>query len=92
MFTFYFKVIHLNIKTYFLYLYITVVQRPQDKAPKNAENESRKLHTEYTQGNVFNLILHHNFTDCSKLNNCVHLNFSGFRAVFAFVSKLNTFC
>jgi hypothetical protein len=31
---------------------INVVQRPPDIAPKNTENESRKLHTEYTQGNV----------------------------------------
>ena len=30
----------------------TVVQRPPEKAPENAENESRKLHIEYTQGNV----------------------------------------
>jgi hypothetical protein len=30
----------------------TVVQRPPDIAPKNTENESRKLHNEYTQGNV----------------------------------------
>jgi hypothetical protein len=30
----------------------TVVQRPPDIAPKNTENESRKLHTEYTHGDV----------------------------------------
>jgi hypothetical protein len=43
---------------------VTVVQRPLDIAPKNTENESRKLHAEYTPGNeylVFNLQTKANF-------------------------------
>jgi hypothetical protein len=44
-----FHYLDLDSKAFCMY---TVVQRPPDIAPKNTQNESRKLHTEYDQGNV----------------------------------------